>query len=211
MNAEARNPSASKPAISMVEEVGNLVPALAPPKRNKRKNHRGGRKTKKKQSLSTEQGPRTASNDVAATSTVEGTVPTSAKNQKQMKRKRQRKSAKALTETVIAATDTINERQDDGVILVIKDDCGGPTAQAEPTSACHRGADTSTQDLTRCGDVDEATGSKAETAEAINAVDQKSVSIREGASEDIAVCSRDDLETGLEHVNTTAETSQGKC
>ena len=211
MNAEAVNPSTSKPAITMVEEVGNLAPAPAPPTRNKRKNHRGGRKTKKKQSLSTEQDPRTASNDVAATSTVEATVPTPAKKQKQTKRKKQRKSAEASTETVIAATDTITERQDDGAIRVVIDACGRRTVQDDPISACHRGTNTSTQDLSRCGNVDEATDTRAETAEAISTVEQELVSIREGASSDMSICGGDGLETGLESLNTTTETSKGKC
>ena len=211
MNAETMNPSTSKPAITMVEEVGDLVPAPAPPKRNKRKNHRGGRKTKKKQSLSTEQDARTASNNVAVTSIVEATVPTSATKQKQVKRKRQKKSGRAPTEVVIAATDTIIERQDDGAIRVIEDECGSPTAQDDPTSACHRSTNTSTQDLSRYCNVDEATGTRAETAEVITAMELELVSMKEGASGDIPACGGDGLGSGLESVNTTTETSKGKC
>ena len=211
MNADDINLGGPKPAISMVEESGsNLAPAPAPPKGNKRKNHRGGRKTKKKQSSSTRQDPLTAPNDVAAISTVEATVPALAKKQKQ-KRKRCRKSVKLPTETTIVATDTITKTQDDVAIHTIKDDCGSPTAQDEPTSACHRGADPLTQDLSRSRDVDEATGARAETSEAISSVEQVSVSTGEGISGETTVCDRNRLEAGFESVQTMAETSHGKC
>ena len=211
MNADGMSFSASKPAISMVEELGsNLAPPPAPPKGNKRKNHRGGRKTKKKQKSSTGQDPRTAPNDLAATITVETTVPALAKKQKQMKGKRCRKSAKPPTETAIVATGTITERQDDVAIHSIKDDCGSPTAPDEPTSACHSGANSSIQDLYRSGDVDEVIGTRAETCEADSAVEQESVSIEEGASGDITICGGDAFEAGFESVDNMAETSQGK-
>ena len=211
MNAEAMNPSTSKPAITKIDEVGNLAPAPAPPKHNKRKNHRGGRKSKKKQSLSTEQDARTASNDVAVTGIVEATAPTSTGKQKQMKRKRQKKSGKASTEVVIAGTDTITKRQDDGAIRVIEDECGSPTAHDDPTTACHRSTNISTQDFSHCHSIDEATGTRAETAEAITAMEQEFVSMKVGASGDMPACGGDGLGTGLESVNTTTGTFKGKC
>ena len=211
LKTDGVNSSASKPAISMVEAAGsNLAPEPGPPKSYKRKNHRGGRKTKKKQSLNTGENPHTTPNDVTATSTVEATVPTSAKKQKQIKRKRQRKTTKASTETAIAATDTITERQD-VAIRVIKDDCVSPTARDDTISACHHSADSSTQALSRCRDVDEATGAVAETSEAISAVEQETMSTGEGASGEITSCGRDGLEAGFGSVYTTAETSQSKC
>ena len=209
MNTDGTNFSEAKPAIVMVEAVGsNLAQAPGPPKSNKRKNHRGGRKTKKKQSSSNGQDPCTAPKDVDATSTVEATVPTLTKKLKQMKRKRQRKSVKAPTETAIAATDTITEGPDVAV-RVIKDDCVSPTAQ-DDTSVCHRGADSSTRALSRCRDVDEDTVTGAETSEAISAVEQESVSTGKGASGEITICGRDGLEAGFGRVYTMAETSQGK-
>ena len=210
MNSDGMSFNVLKSATSMVEEVGsNLAPAPAPPKGNKRKNHRGGRKTKKKQNSVTGEEPLTAPKDVVPTSTVEATVPALSKKQKQMKRKRCRKSAKVPTEIPIAATDTITERHDDVAIHVIKEDCVSPTAQDDCTSHRHRGADSSTQNLSGCRDVDEATGTRAEISEAISVVKQESVLTRGGASGDITTCSRDVLKAGIESVDTMAETSQG--
>ena len=204
MDAEAVDPSTSKPAISMIEAAGsNLAPALGPSKSNKRKNHRGGRKAKKKQSSTSGQDPLAAPKDVAPTSTVDATVTAIPKKQKQkkVKRKRCRKSAKAPTETAIAATDRISERQDDVAIHIIRDDCVSPTAQDDCTNPCHRGADSSTQDLPGCREVDEATGTRVETYKTISAVEQESA---ERESRDITVRGRDAC------VDTVAETPQGK-
>lgn len=191
----------------MVETLGsNLAPAPRPSKGNKRKNHRGGRKAKKKQRSTSGQDPLAAPEDVAPTSTVDATVSATSKKQKQKKtkRKRCRKSAKAPTETAIAATDPLPERQDDVAIHIIKNDCVSPTAQDDCTSLDHRGADSPTEALPGCRDVDEATGTGAETAEAISAGEQESASMAEEASEDNTIRGRDAC------VDTMAETSQGK-
>ena len=206
-NVEAVNPSTPKPAFSMVETVGsNLAPAPRPSKSNKRKNHRGGRKAKKKQSSTSGQDPLATPKDVAPTNTVDATVSAISKKQKQkkVKRKRGRKSAISPTETAIAATYHLPERQDDVVIHIIENDCVSPTAQDDCTSLGHRGAGSPTEDLPGCRDVDEATGTGAETVQAISTVEQESASTAEEASGDITIRGRDAC------VDTMTETSQGK-
>ena len=209
MNADDVNVSLSKPAISMVEAVGsNLTPS--PPKRNKRKNHRGGRKTKKKQNASTGQDTLTAPKNATVMSTVEAIIPTLATKQKQTSRKRCRKSTKAPTETTIAAPDNTTERQDDVTICILKQDYVSPTAQNDSTRPCHHNADSSKQELSPSRGVDEDTSARAETSEAISAAEQESVSSGEGASGDIAIYGSDGLEARVKRVTTMDETSQGE-
>ncbi len=185
MNADDVNISLSKLAISMVEAVVSN-PAPAPPKSKKRKNHRGGRKTKKKQNSSTGQNTLTAPKDVAVISTVKAIIPILAKKQKQTNRKR------CSTEITVAAPDTVTERQNDS------------------TRPCHHSADSSTLELSPSRGVDENTSARVETCEAISAAEQGSLSGGEGASGDIAIHSKDGLETRFKGVTTMAETSQGE-
>ncbi len=209
MNADDVNTSVSKPAISTAEAVGSN-PAPAPPKSNKRKNHRGGRKTKKKQNLSTAQNLLTAAKDVAVTSNVEATIPELAEKQKPMKGKRCRKSAKAPCETTITAPDTMGRRQDDVAIRILKQHCISPTAQDDSTRPCHHSADPSTLEISPSRHVNKDFGARAGTSKAISVVKQESVSRGEGASGDVAIHGRDGLEAGSKGVATVAETSQGE-
>ena len=209
MSTDNQNVGLSKPDISMVEAVGSTsVPA--PPKSNKRKNHRGGRKTKKKQYSSTEQDRLTAPKDAAVISTVEAIVPTLAKKQKHTNRKRRRKSAKALIETAIQASDTVTEIQDDVTICIPKQDYVSPIAQDDSTRHCQHSADSLPLELSTSGGVDDNTSGRTEDPEAINAVEQENESDREEASGDIAIYGRDGLEARFKSVTTVAETSQGE-
>ena len=208
MNADDDNISLPKPAISSAEAVGSN-PALAPPKRNKRKNHRGGRKTKKKQNSRTRQDTFGAPMDVAGSSTVEAIVPIPAKKQEQTNRKRCRKSAEAPTETRIAAPDSITERRENVTVCILKQDYISPIAEDDSTRSYHHSASSSTQALSPSRGVDEDSGARAETSETISAVEQDSVSNREGASGDIAIHEGNGLEAGFKSVTTAAETSPG--
>ena len=193
----------------MVEAVSsNLGPG--PRKSNKRKNHRGGRKTKKKQNSSTGQDTLTTPKDAAVISTIEAIVPTLAKKQKHRNRKRRRKSAKAPAETAIQASDTVTEIQDDVAICIPKQDYVSPIAQDDSTRPSHHSADPSPLELSPSRGVGEDTSGRAEDPGAISAVEQENVSVRKEAPEDIAIYGRDGLEAQLKNVTTVAKTSQGQ-
>ena len=209
MNADDVNISLSKPAISTVERVGSN-PAPASPKSNKRKNHRGGRKTKRKQNSSTGQKTLTALKDLAVVGTVEPIVPIPAKRQAQTNRKKRRKVAKAPTETKITAPDTVTERQDGVSVCILEQDSASRTAQDDSTRPCHHSADSSTPEPSPSRGVDENNSARAETSHAISVAKQESVSSREGASGDIAIYGRDGLEAKFKSVTTMPEICQGE-
>ena len=193
----------------MVEALGSN-PAPAPPKSNKRKNHRGGRKTKKKQNSSTGQDTITIPKDAAIISTTETTVPILTKEQKQKNRERCGKSAKAPTETTTIAPHAITQRQDDATTSILKQDHVSPKLQDDPVKPCHS-APSSPQEPFLSYGVDEDTSGRAETSEAIRAAEEDSVSTGEGASADMAIYGTDGLDARFKGLTTMAESSQGKC
>ena len=208
MNADDVNSSVPESATSTVRAL-NSNPPLAPPKSNKRKNHRAGRRTKK-QNPSTAQDPLTVAKDVAVINTVEDTVPKLTKKHKQMRRKKCRKPAKAPHEITIPTPDAITERQADVAIRILKQDCVSVAARDDPTRPSHHRADSSTQELAPSRSVNEDISARAETSKAISAVEQQSVSGGEGASGDIAIHGGHGLEAGFKSVATGTETSQSK-